>query len=381
MPSQWSDLPRRLATVSIGAPAIISLLSNRTTSIIFFQAVHLLCTIEWLRLVPSSTQGDDAMKKDRGNSAQGDAKVKVKDDIPKLKPSNTSTFATLAAKLYPISSLILVNSSPRLLTFYLSSFAALFYLSSYIDLSSVESTDALGLEEKLVFATSRHAIHGLLFVTLSFYHWIQISKLSFSHTIYILFIVWNCDTGALVGGRIGKTIFSKRDIVGMFLAKFKFGQKLINVVKKISPSKSMTGFFGGILFGVWTAIYLPDILLWIYDLDILSFDVWGRFFGTSGQYVDVYQIRDNGLLDFDEIFRTTSTGTLFTTDSIKIRRGIVGLTISIVAILGDLVESAVKRKSGKKDSGKLLPGHGGVLDRFDSTFLAVGLYLTLINGK
>ena len=109
--------------------------------------------------------------------------------------------------------------------------------------------------------------------------------------------------------------------------------------------------------------------------------IWGNYFGNSGQYVDVYQIRDNGLLDFEEIFITTSTGTLFTSDSIRLKRGIVGLTISIVAILGDLVESAVKRKSGKKDSGKLLPGHGGVLDRFDSTFLAVGLYLTLINGK
>ena len=59
---------------------------------------------------------------------------------------------------------------------------------------------------------------------------------------------------------------------------------------------------------------------------------------------------------------------------------VVGFVMSVVSMIGDLIASSVKRSYGVKDYGNIFPGHGGVLDRFDSIMILAPLLLFVVEN-
>jgi CDP-diglyceride synthetase len=182
-----------------------------------------------------------------------------------------------------------------------------------------------------------HWLTGLLLLTTPFRCWAKIQMRpddAFINSVSLLLVVWNADTGAMLTGRIAGIVNQKYPALKRL--------PMPEWILRISPKKSMEGFMGGILGGVWTAVHwIPWLVHWASP-------------PTSDTFVSIW------------------------IKSSLQNRILLGLVLSVLAILGDLVESSVKRQSQAKDSGSILPGHGGILDRFDSSLLAVLLYQVIL---
>lgn len=106
---------------------------------------------------------------------------------------------------------------------------------------------------------------------------------------------------------------------GAYFTGLNFGKH--KLAPNISPKKTIEGFIGGII--------ISTIISYIYSKYVLQ----------------LYGFEVVGLI----------------------------ITVSVLGQFGDLFESSLKRQAGIKDSGNIIPGHGGILDRFDSTFLTAPL--------
>ncbi|MCP5098474.1 MAG: phosphatidate cytidylyltransferase, partial [Chloroflexi bacterium] len=117
-------------------------------------------------------------------------------------------------------------------------------------------------------------------------------------------------------------------VVGKFLAgKFLLGRHQLS--PRLSPNKTIEGYVGGIFFATLVTVIVGNLF---------GVVIWGAV--------------------------------------------LLGVLVSAISPLGDLAISLLKREAGVKDSGTLLPGHGGALDRVDSLVWSVtmGYYLALFLG-
>ncbi len=123
------------------------------------------------------------------------------------------------------------------------------------------------------------------------------------------------------------------DAGGYFIGRF-FGRH--KLAPKVSPHKTVEGAVGGVLFNIIFFLLMG-----------LGYYFYQRQMGTA---VEIHYLQ----------------------------LGLLGAVSAVISILGDLSASLVKRQCGVKDFGTIFPGHGGVMDRFDSVlFVAPFLYVAL----
>ena len=122
---------------------------------------------------------------------------------------------------------------------------------------------------------------------------------------------------------------------------------LIPLSKTISPNKKIEGSLFGLLMG--SLCFALCILVCKHQLD-------PRIISTIGSFMKGYL----GIIHFKEAFLNWAL--VF----------ILGLILAIIAQMGDLFESMIKRRAKVKDSGTLLQAQGGILDRIDSHYFVIG---------
>ena len=150
---------------------------------------------------------------------------------------------------------------------------------------------------------------------------------SFVITLWFFLVVWSMDVGGLV--------------VGCNLR----GPKL---APKISPNKTWSGLCGGILLAVSVSIIFMYYCTQVMEIPFYDFSKF-RYISFSFKPLHIrYEWNVNSQMFY----------------------AVLAVAVAILAQIGDLVESAIKRHVGVKDSSKLIPGHGGIFDRIDGLIFA-----------
>lgn len=149
------------------------------------------------------------------------------------------------------------------------------------------------------------------------------------------------------------------------------------------PSATLTLFFNESLFGEKAGpmlVFILLVMIWINDIFAYLFGIWlgkHRLFERISPKKS-WEGSIGGV--FMTLMLTTAFYYLTQFMPLLVLLG-MALLVVVTAVIGDLIESMLKRQAGVKDSGTLIPGHGGILDRFDATFFAapfVFIYLLII---
>ena len=243
--------------------------------------------------------------------------------------------------------LLILLSNPYVSIFFSVLFSFVFF--------EYEKLNSKVLEKLQVFKILFLQVTLLFFAIFKIYK-IEISSLFFNNNITFILIA--------VFFNIIFLIYKKSNFINFFLSnliiisffslivilQFPHGLHIILYAVILVSTMDIFAYLGGKLFGKRKII--PAISK--------GKTIEGTFIGLVSTIFISYFIKD--LMNFNVTYSL-----------------IYGFFIGVLAFSGDLLESAFKRKIGVKDSGKLIPGHGGLMDRFDGYFLVIPFLYISIN--
>jgi phosphatidate cytidylyltransferase len=199
-----------------------------------------------------------------------------------------------------------------------------------------------------------------------------------------LFLILKRPQSYAVIGVLGITVISS-----LFLIYYLFVKKEITFSNDRSKSGLLIRY---VIFSMIFLVLLPiykgtynpylmiSILVMIWVNDSFAFLV-GKNFGKRKLFVSVSPKKTQEGFLGGLIFALISAYliSLFNKDFTTINWLIIALIVSVIGTIGDLVESKFKRQANIKDSGTIMPGHGGMLDRLDSLLFAAPFVYLYIN--
>ena len=158
------------------------------------------------------------------------------------------------------------------------------------------------------------------------------SRRGWVYVLFVFFAVWVGDTAAMY--------------VGKSMGRHK-------LAPRVSPGKTVEGAVASLLFAVLVCVvfahYVPEIAAGLHRIHLLK------------------EVDDSLLAGYLPYGRATWWVA-----------ALLAAAINVAAQVGDLIESLFKRGAGVKDSGTILPGHGGLLDRIDALLLALPVAFLLL---
>lgn len=198
---------------------------------------------------------------------------------------------------------------------------------------------------------------------------------------------WRVMAGAVAFGLVAGVVAAHAQQLSLAFVMLVFGAVAAGLFARNRGQEALDAAYGVLYLG-WPAV----LLIWLRDVDTSSGLAWTVFAFAIAWSADIMAYLAGSLVGGPKLWPRfspnktwagfigglaagtiagASLATFLNMGISPLWGAVLGLATALATMAGDLWESALKRRYGVKDAGKLIPGHGGLLDRVDGLMFAV----------